>query len=204
MKISDILISIHPRYAEKILKGEKTIELRRRFPKVKGRLSIYSTSPVKSVVGYAEIEDVHYLPLKDLWTEFKDKAGIKEIDFLDYFTGLTHGYGVQIKNPIRFRYPLHIDYLKQNYGIGAPQSHRYLNEKHEGLFHGFLYYEEFSDPETGYKCEIIRKFPNSSVLSGIIHSPFKGMKFTTGYLKTIDRVKDKCARIAKEIQDFDN
>lgn len=133
----DIFVSIHPQYAEGILDGKKTIELRRRFPTLngfKGRLLIYSTTPVKSVIGYAEIVDVHYLSIKDLWAEFKDEAQIQKIDFLDYFTGATHGYGVQLKNPIRFPKPLSIDYLKQNYGIIAPQSYRYLNEEHEALF----------------------------------------------------------------------
>ena len=133
----DILVSIHPQYAERILEGEKTIELRRRFPDLdgfKGRLLIYSTTPVKSVIGYAEIEKVHYLPVEDLWAAFKDDAKIQETDFWNYFRGLTHGYGVQLKNPIKFSKPLSIDYLKKNYGMIAPQSYRYLNQKHEVLF----------------------------------------------------------------------
>lgn len=133
----DIFVSIHPQYAENILDGEKTIELRRRFPTLngfKGRLLIYSTTPAKSVIGYAEIEDVHYLSIKDLWAYSKNEAKIQKSDFLVYFTGLTHGYGVQLKNPVRFSKPLSIKYLKQNYGMIAPQSYRYLNEEHEVLF----------------------------------------------------------------------
>ena len=133
----DIFVSIHPQYAEKILDGIKTIELRRRFPSLNGfsgRLLIYSTTPVQSVIGYAEIEDVHYRTVNDLWLEFRKEAQIKKSDFLDYFTGTTHGYGIELKNPKRFTEPLSIDYLKENYGMIAPQSYRYLKEEHEALF----------------------------------------------------------------------
>jgi predicted transcriptional regulator len=133
----DIFLSIHPQYAEKILDGLKTIELRRRFPTLNGfagRLLIYSTTPIKSVIGFAEIEDVHYLPIKELWSEYSKVAYIEKSDFLEYFKGLTAGYAIELKNPQRFVEPLSIDYLKQNYGMIAPQSYRYLNEEHEALF----------------------------------------------------------------------
>lgn len=133
----DIFVSIHPQYADKILDGLKTIELRRRFPTLdgfNGRLLIYSTTPVQSVIGFAEIEEVHHLPIKKLWSEFSKEAQIEKTDFLNYFTGVTHGYAVQLKNPKRFAEPLSIEYLKQNYGMIAPQSYRYLSEEHEALF----------------------------------------------------------------------
>ena len=133
----DIFLSIHPQYAEKILDGLKTIELRRRFPTLNGftgRLLIYSTTPIKSVLGFAEIEDVHYLPIKELWSEHSKSSHITKSNFLEYFSGLTHGYAIELKNPQRFIEPLSVEYLKQNYGMVAPQSYRYLKEEHEALF----------------------------------------------------------------------
>jgi len=43
----DVLVSIHPRHASKILNGEKTVELRRRFPEAgtRGALSVSAQSP---------------------------------------------------------------------------------------------------------------------------------------------------------------
>lgn len=133
----DIFVSIHPQYAEKILDGIKTIELRRRFPTLngfKGRLLIYSTTPIKSVIGFAEIEEVYHLPIKELWSEHSQSAYISRSDFLEYFSGLTDGYAIELKNPQRFAEPISIDYLKLNYGMIAPQSYRYLGEEHEALF----------------------------------------------------------------------
>ena len=54
----DLLISLHPRHASNILSGEKTVELRRRFPeqRTRGALAlIYSTAPVQAVVGVAPL-----------------------------------------------------------------------------------------------------------------------------------------------------
>ena len=51
-----------------VLDGRKTVELRRRFTnsEVIGSLAfIYSTSPVRELVGYARIRDVRRLGVKD-------------------------------------------------------------------------------------------------------------------------------------------
>jgi hypothetical protein len=65
----DVLFSIRPLHAEKILMGTKTVEVRRRFshclpPGV--RALIYSTSPIQALIGAAEIRTVQWLPLKDI------------------------------------------------------------------------------------------------------------------------------------------
>ena len=131
----DVFISIHPQYAEKILDGSKTIELRRRFPKLDGgRLLIYSTTPEKSVIGFAEIKRVSYLPVRKLWTEFSHLTHIAKKDFAEYFSGITHGYAVSLKNPKKFKRPISAEYLKKEYGVIPPQSYRYLNETHKPLF----------------------------------------------------------------------
>jgi hypothetical protein len=47
----DVLMSIRPVHVSKVLKGQKTVELRRRFPELgtKGATAfIYSSSPVRS------------------------------------------------------------------------------------------------------------------------------------------------------------
>ena len=57
----DLLVSLHPRHASNILSGEKTVELRRRFPEqhIRGALAlIYSTTPVQAIVGVARIKHV--------------------------------------------------------------------------------------------------------------------------------------------------
>ena len=53
--MTDILLSIHPKWAELILSGEKTIEVRKTVPKelCEGeRIFLYETAPVKKITGY--------------------------------------------------------------------------------------------------------------------------------------------------------
>jgi predicted transcriptional regulator len=54
-------MNIRPPHASKILDGQKTVELRRKFPELttKGTIAlIYSSSPVRVIVGYARIKRV--------------------------------------------------------------------------------------------------------------------------------------------------
>ena len=133
----DIFISIHPSYAQKIMEGLKTVELRRKFPDfdtLNGRLLIYSTNPVKAAIGFAEIEDVHYMSVNQLWKKFSDEAQIEKPSFKKYFEGLKYGYAIQLKNPKVFNRPLSMEYLSENYGLVPPQSYRYLDNDLEGIF----------------------------------------------------------------------
>ena len=127
----DIVLSVKPQYSEKIMQGLKTIELRRRFPvsAPKGTVAyIYSTSPVRAMVGMAEIDDITKLPIDELWEQFSDTAFIEKADFLKYFEGVDSGYALHFKHPTSFSEPLSLDYLRSKYGFEPPQS--FLYAKH--------------------------------------------------------------------------
>ena len=56
--MSNILLSIKPKYAELILNGKKTIELRKTQPKEDVEwVYLYATAPVKKIVGRIKILD---------------------------------------------------------------------------------------------------------------------------------------------------
>jgi predicted transcriptional regulator len=92
----DVLVSIRPVHVSKILKGQKTVELRRRFPELaKGATAfIYSSSPVRAVVGCARIEHVLKLPVSRIWKEHSDAACISRDEFDAYFSGLAFGFAI--------------------------------------------------------------------------------------------------------------
>jgi predicted transcriptional regulator len=84
----DVLVSIRPVHVSKILTGQKTVELRRRFPELGARGAtafIYSSSPVRAVVGCARIEHVLKLPVSRIWKEHSDAACISRDEFDAYF-----------------------------------------------------------------------------------------------------------------------
>ncbi|MHB8375020.1 MAG: ASCH domain-containing protein [Vulcanimicrobiaceae bacterium] len=132
----DVLFSIKPAYADKILDGRKTVELRRRFTdsEVVGSLAfIYSTSPVRELVGYARIRDVRRLRVSDIWHEYRDAAGIDKADFDSYFEGRCEGYVIVLDEPMRLADAVPIADLRERFGFVPPQSFRYVPREYHAL-----------------------------------------------------------------------
>ena len=124
----DVILSIKPAYSEKILKGVKTVELRRRFPLSAGQGAIayiYSTAPVRALVGAAEITNVERLPVDALWRQHGKSASIRKPDFDAYFSGLEEGYALKFNQARPFSRPLNLVELKERFGFKAPQSFLY-------------------------------------------------------------------------------
>lgn len=54
-----ILLPIYPEYANRILTGEKRFEYRSRIPqKAISHIVIYATTPIKKIIGIAEVEEI--------------------------------------------------------------------------------------------------------------------------------------------------
>ncbi|MER8958286.1 MULTISPECIES: helix-turn-helix domain-containing protein [unclassified Mesorhizobium] len=124
----DLVLSIKPEYSKKILVGKKTVELRRRFPLATPRGTvayIYSTSPVRALVGAAEIRGIERLPIKTLWQRHGRSASIRKADFDSYFGGLDEGYALTMVKPRLFSRPLDLAELRERFGFKAPQSFLY-------------------------------------------------------------------------------
>jgi predicted transcriptional regulator len=133
----DVLVSIQPSYASKIIEGSKSVELRRRFPETidsKTRALIYSTSPTKAVVGYAVIEGVRKLSISQLWKHYGMAACIDRSSFDAYFSGLKAGYAILLGEVKRFKRSVPADALKDRFGFVAPQSFRYISSDYNQLF----------------------------------------------------------------------
>ena len=119
----DVVLSIKPVYSEKILAGHKTVELRRRFPvsAPSGAMAyIYSTSPVKAMVGTASIRDVIKLPVEQIWAKFESTAYIERPNFDKYFDGLDHGFALVFDNVRTFSRPLPLSELREKFGFEPP------------------------------------------------------------------------------------
>lgn len=124
----DVVLSIKPEYTKKILKGEKTVELRRRFPVFASSGSmayIYSTSPVKAMVGTAAIRNVLKLPVAKIWKDYKTNASIGRENFDKYFEGVDHGFALIFDDVRAFPRPLPLSELRERFGFEPPQSFLY-------------------------------------------------------------------------------
>lgn len=124
----DVVLSIRPNYSTKIMQGIKTIELRRRFPvsAPRGTIAyIYSTSPVRAMVGSAEIAEVIKLPVADIWKKFNKMAQIERSSFNEYFSGLKQGFALRFTNVRPFSRPIELTELRKRFAFEPPQSFLY-------------------------------------------------------------------------------
>lgn len=117
----DVLMSIRPEYAEAILSGAKTFELRRRRPSFAtgSRVVVYSSSPDRRLLGTFEAGVVHEAQLAELWKLVSGKAGVTRKVFEGYFRGCQCGYAIEVRSPkrldpkpLRFRPPQSYLYLR--------------------------------------------------------------------------------------------
>jgi predicted transcriptional regulator len=131
-----VLMSVRPRYIEKILSGEKTVELRRRFPDTSmmgAQAFLYSSSPTCAVVAQAVIGDVKKLSVAYIWRKFGAAACISKEDFQAYFEGLDEGVVIILDDVLALKEKVGVAELREEYGIVPPQSYRYLSSGHNSL-----------------------------------------------------------------------
>ncbi|OCI30110.1 hypothetical protein OERS_32070 [Oerskovia enterophila] len=100
-------LSIRPRFAEAILRGDKTVELRRtRIHAHAGTLVVlYSSSPTRSVLGTAVLDEIIEAHPTELWPRVKDDAGVTQIEFDQYYEDASRGYGLRLRDAVPLATP---------------------------------------------------------------------------------------------------
>jgi predicted transcriptional regulator len=134
----DFVLSIKPEYATKIIAGQKTVELRRRFPTstVTGAIVyVYATVPIQAVIGWATIAEVQVLPIAEIWKKYNAVAHIGDDDFKEYFGDLKEGCVLVLERPEALDPPISLAALKENLRFVPPQSFCYADEAFRRLVH---------------------------------------------------------------------
>jgi predicted transcriptional regulator len=120
-----VLLSIKPKYADKIFDGTKKYEFRKVIFKNSNirTVVVYSSSPVQQVIGEFEIENILSLAPKDVWTKTKEFSGISKEFFFEYFADREVAHAIKIKSVKKYKKPLSI---KDDFNVLPPQSYLYL------------------------------------------------------------------------------
>ena len=126
--MKEVIISIKPKYALAIIKGEKRIEFRKRKPNIKAgtRCYIYATAPYKMIIGYLIYWGCIIRRKDQLWKEVQSIAGITKEEFDAYYKNKELAYGwifsaYKAKEP----FPIEVFDLKR-----PPQSYQFINNIH--------------------------------------------------------------------------
>lgn len=125
--MSKVVLSIHPKYADLILNGEKKYEYRKRlFSKNVTTLILYATYPVKQVVGEVQIINV----LKDkkhiIWERTHQFGKVTKYEYNKYYNKYAMAVAFELGNAIKYDVPKKL----QDFNINkSPQSFVYLKEE---------------------------------------------------------------------------
>ncbi|MGC9995890.1 MAG: ASCH domain-containing protein [Terriglobia bacterium] len=128
---SDLLMSVKPEYAERLLSGTKLVEIRKRFSKkwLGRRAVLYASKPQGALVGEATIHSITHGRPDDIWARFENNIGAS----LDEFKGYTASDGevcaIQLSDIHPYRAPVPLDqieYILQQ-DLRPPQSYCELN-----------------------------------------------------------------------------
>lgn len=91
------LLSIHPHYADAIMRGEKRVEFRKKaFARPVEHVVIYATAPVQRVVGAFRVGECDTAEPAELWHRYGGVGGIGQADFDGYYQGREAGVAITV------------------------------------------------------------------------------------------------------------
>ena len=127
-----VVLSLKPRFAEAILAGDKTVELRRTEPKivVPTRALLYATTPVRALLGTCVITSVESADLAVLWREYGSRTALLYHEFHQYFEGVDVGTALTLAQPREFSRKIPLQDLRATpRSFRPPQSFAYVDTK---------------------------------------------------------------------------
>ena len=95
-----VLFSIRPEFGEMIMRGSKTVEIRRRFSDTwQGQRAVfYAGEPTGAILGQAQIAAVHKASPKEIWRKYGAQVGCSFKYFADYVHGCENVYAIELED----------------------------------------------------------------------------------------------------------
>jgi predicted transcriptional regulator len=121
-------MSLRPRYAQAILRGYKTIEIRRRpvNADLGTPIILYASSPERAVVGTARLADLSSIKPAAAWQRHHRAFGITRNEFDAYLSGALTAYLLHLTQVRHLDEPLPLQELREDGPFHPPQSFRYV------------------------------------------------------------------------------
>lgn len=123
----NILMSIKPKFVEEIMSGQKVFEFRKKIcdPTNIEKVYIYSSSPMKKIIGSFEFNTVIEGIPEEIWERCKEGAGISKEYFMEYYQNKEKAYALKIDNLTIFDEFISPYEMEKNFT--APQSYMYAD-----------------------------------------------------------------------------
>lgn len=125
-KKSNIILPVRPIFADKILSGEKKFEYRKKLCKKEiHSIYLYSTSPIKMIIGEVEVVGKICASKEDLWKQTHMYSGITENFYYQYFKNQKYACAYKIGKVKRYRNPVSLNEINIK---SAPQLFIYVGD----------------------------------------------------------------------------
>lgn len=123
-----LLMSVHPRFADAILSGTKTVELRRtRIAAPDGSpVILYATAPTMAVVGVAVIEQRDTDIPDVIWNRHHHHMALHRDEFDAYLAGAQLATAITLRAAQRLTSSYPLADLRTEAPFTPPQSYRYI------------------------------------------------------------------------------
>lgn len=121
-------LALKPRFAESILSGAKTVEVRRVAPKIEmpAKALLYASTPTQAIIGCCDIigSDVQS-DIDKLWASHGPCMGLPRSEFDAYLAGAASGTALSLARPARFGAPVGLRQMREM-GLRPPQSYSFI------------------------------------------------------------------------------
>lgn len=123
----DLLVSMKPRYAERILAGSKLVEIRKKFSDkwIGCKAILYSSSPQRALVGEATVRSVTSASPAAIWGQFGTSIGCSAKDFKAYVGATEKVSAIELDDIFPYRQPISLSQISNLLGerLTPPQSY---------------------------------------------------------------------------------
>jgi predicted transcriptional regulator len=134
MQHETLLLSVRPTFAERIIEGTKTAELRRVRPAVRVGQSvlIYGSSPMMALLASAVVERVDAASPEALWGRVRNAAGVTKAEYVAYFAGAANACAIWLGDVTAFEQAIPLRRLRERWPwFRPPQSYCYVRATFE-------------------------------------------------------------------------
>lgn len=124
-----LLVSVKPVYADLLLSGAKTVELRRVRPNVEPGclVLLYASSPQMEMVATAQVATIASGGIDAIWRRHGEETGLDRLAYDRYFTGTRVAVAISLVDIQALRHGVPLAELRRRVsGFRPPQSFRYL------------------------------------------------------------------------------
>ncbi len=96
--MSAAILSVKPVYANQIMGGTKTIELRKSSMGLSAGdvILVYSSAPEQRLSFWFRVRSIESLPVEEMWGRHRDRLGIAYDDYVAYFNGAETAVGFHV------------------------------------------------------------------------------------------------------------